>query len=263
MTPQAALRVLIVDDEPLARRGVVVRLESVSGIEIVGEASNGTEAIASIRSLKPDLVFLDIQMPDISGIDVLRSLDEEELPAIIFLTAYDEYALAAFEVQALDYLLKPIDELRFQRAIERARRLVGLNRHKDLYKQMQNLVELHDENKKDRFLQRLVIKSGRQVGFVSVDRIDWIEAAGDYVELHVAGKTHLLREALSNLELRLDPSRFVRVHRSAIVQVDRIAQVRARTNRDGFLTLRDGRSLRLSRNYSTRLKMNLQMLNAH
>jgi two-component system LytT family response regulator len=261
MAPDAPIRVLIVDDEPLARRGVAVRLEAQPGMEIVGEASSGGEAIESIRHLQPDLIFLDIQMPDLSGIDVLRALPPDAVAAIIFLTAYDEYALAAFEVQALDYLLKPIDEVRFERALARAREFVRMYRHKDLYQRFEKLIALHDERKTEPFIRRVPVKSGKQIGFVPVEHIDWIEAAGDYVELHVAGKTHLLREALSSLELRLDPARFVRVHRSAIVQLDRITHIRALTNRDGYLTLRDGRSLRLSRNYSTRVRLNLKSLN--
>ena len=233
------IRVLIVDDEPLARKGIALRLQEESDIEVVGMCSNGRQAIQRISELQPDLVFLDIQMPLMSGIELLRALPVETVPAIIFLTAYDEHALEAFEVQALDYLLKPIDDKRFVIAVERARRLIALKR--------QNPLQGREAAER---LKRFVIRNGKDLTFVETANVDWIEAAGDYAELHVGEKTHLIRESLNTLETMLERGDFLRIHRSSIVRLDRIVRVAALPNRDGYLTLRNGKSLRVSRSYS-------------
>ena len=250
------IKVLIVDDEPLARRGVALRLRDHPDMTVVGEATNGQEAIQSITSLQPDLVFLDVQMPGIGGLDVLRSLPPRSVPCIIFLTAYDEYALAAFEVQALDYLLKPIDGERFAASLDRARRVLTLERQELLHDRLQKLLDQHAE--RNGAVQQFAIRTGNHVAFIRTEQIDWIEALGDYAGLHVSGKRHLLRESLHSLETRLDRTRFLRIHRSAIVQLDRITRLDSSANRDCHLTLRDGRALRVSRTYSKALRDSLR-----
>lgn len=245
------ITVLIADDEPLARRGIALRLREHPDIEIVGMSADGRQAVQRITELAPDLVFLDIHMPVMSGIEVLRSLPAETLPVIIFLTAFDEHALAAFEVQALDYLLKPIDETRFSVAVERAKKMIALKRHSALSSGRSMALNPSGEAGP---LKRLTVRNGRNITFVDTDSIDWIEAAGDYAELHVGGKVCLIRESLTTLETLLDPADFLRVHRSVIVQVDRIVRITALANRDGYLTLRNGTSLRMSRSYSRSLR---------
>lgn len=263
MSAERPIKILIVDDEPLARRGVSLRLASEPGVEIAGECSDGTEALRLISDLAPDLIFLDIQMPQLSGIDVLRGLPPGSTPVVIFLTAYDEYALAAFEVQALDYLLKPIDDIRFRAALQRARHLIRLKQQNELHSRLQKLASLYEEQKGDAFIKRIAIRSGERVGFVHAGEINWIEAAGDYAELHTSGKTYLIRESLNSLESKLNPNQFRRIHRSAIVRLDRIARITALANRDGVLTLQDGTSLRFSRSYSKPLRASLRAHEIH
>ena len=242
-----SIRVLIVDDEPLARKGVELRLRTQSDVELVGMCTNGRQAVQRITELQPDLVFLDIQMPLMSGIEVLRSIPDEVQPAIIFLTAYDEHALEAFEVQALDYLLKPIDDRRFVAALERARKLIALKQQKLLY-----------ERTGSERLKRFTVRTGKELTFVDTVQIDWIEAAGDYAQLHVGERTYLIRESLNTLETMLEPEDFLRVHRSSIVRLDRIVRLEALSNRDGNLTLRGGTSHRVSRSYSKPLQAYLK-----
>jgi two-component system, LytTR family, response regulator len=252
------IRVLIVDDEPLARKGVALRLREQSDCEIVGMCSNGRQAIQRITELVPDLVFLDIQMPLMSGIEVLRSLPAEKTPTIIFLTAFDEHALTAFEVQALDYLLKPIDESRFFVALDRARRLVAMKQQSILYNQSNQSFDSASVAAHVEPIKRFTVRSGKELTFVETANIDWIEAAGDYAQLHVGQRTYLIRESLSTLETILDGIDFLRIHRSAIVQLDRIVRITALPNRDGYLMLHTGVCLRLSRSYSTRLRNSLK-----
>jgi two-component system LytT family response regulator len=249
------IKVLIVDDEPLARKGVALRLREEADMEIVGMCSNGKQAVQRIGELAPDLVFLDIQMPLMSGIEVLRALPAETLPTIIFLTAFDEHALAAFEVQALDYLLKPIDETRFFVALERARRLIGMKQQNAFYQEAGASLDAAGVAGP---AKRFAVRNGRDLAFVESANIDWIEAAGDYAQLHVGARTYLIRESLSALETVLDRKDFLRIHRSAIVQLDRIARITALPNRDGVLTLHSGISLRFSRSYSRRLRDSLR-----
>lgn len=247
-------RVLIVDDEELARRGVAIRLREHSDMVVVGECADGEEAIQSVSALNPDLIFLDIQMPGMSGIEMLRSLPEQSVaPVVIFLTAYDEYAVAAFEVRALDYLLKPVDDERFAFSLGRARRLLALEQQETLYVRMRGLLEMHSEDAGPGPAKRFAVRTGHQVSFVQSADIDWVESVGDYAGLHVGNKTHLLRESLNVLESRLDHERFLRIHRSTIVQLDRITRIDSLPNRDCVVTLRDGTSLRVSRTYSKSL----------
>jgi len=240
--------VVIVDDEPLARRGVRARLHSFEELEIAAECPDGESAVETIRKLSPDLVFLDVQMPGMTGFDVLKALDGTRLPVVIFLTAYDTYALRAFEVHALDYLLKPIDDERFKAAVGRALRQLSLETAESLESRLKSLL-LHQEA--GTFAERFAVKTGRRVVFVHTDEIDWIEAAGDYASLHVGRRTHLVRETLQNLEKRLDPTRFVRIHRSTIVATSRVHEMESLPNHEFRVRLADGTELRASRTYSS------------
>ena len=246
-------RVLIVDDEPLARRNVAIRLEAYPSMLLVGQASSGEEAIDCIAELKPDLVFLDVQMTGMTGIEVARSLRMEPIPLVIFLTAYDEYAVAAFEVHAIDYLLKPLDDERFSCAIERVNRRLLLEHRAAYNAWVRDFVHMQVEDRSGVPLTRFAVRVGSRLSFVSASQIDWIEASGDYAGLHVGVKTHLIRHSISWLEVKLDPQQFVRVHRSRIVQVDRISRIESLSNRDCELVLGDGTVLRVSRTYSKAL----------
>jgi len=244
------VRVLIVDDEPLARRGVSARLRKFPDVEIVGQCADGASAVESILSLAPDLVFLDIQMPEIDGFDVIRSLQTERLPAIIFLTAHDEHALRAFEVHAVDYLLKPLDDERFAVAVNRAREQLDTTRKAELVGEMLRSLD----QDRDCYAPRFVVRLGSRIQIVPVEDLGWIAAAGDYSELHTASATHLLRETMNTLENKLDPAKFVRIHRSRIVRLAEILELRSMENREYIVKLRDGSQHRSGRRYADRLK---------
>ncbi|HET9818643.1 MAG TPA: LytTR family DNA-binding domain-containing protein [Rhodanobacteraceae bacterium] len=245
------VRTLIVDDEPLARRGISRRLAAHSDFTIIGEADDGEVALAKMQADHPDLVFMDVKMPGASGLETLQDLPRGKRPLIVFLTAYDHFALEAFEVRALDYLLKPIDDDRFTEALARVREAVEARRlqpscgHEDA---------LHDRDSGTTGVSRLAVRTGHRIVLVDVRQIDWIEAMGDYAGLHVAGKVHLLREPLHRLVQRLDPKQFVRIHRSTIVRLACIADMRALSNRDTLLRLHDGTRLRVSRTYIDALR---------
>lgn len=240
------MRVVIVDDEELARRGIRSRLERDGDAEILAECRNGREAIDAIRRLSPDLVFLDVQMPGKDGFDVVAALEREAPPHVIFVTAHDRYAVKAFDVHAFDYLLKPIDDDRFATALARAREAVARSRDGDAARRLAAL--LRDVGRVE-YPERFVVRSGGRVVFVRAGEIDWVEAAGDYVSLHAGKRTWLLRETMTSTERKLDPDRFARIHRSTIVQVDRIAEMRPYHNGEYVVLLRDGTSLKLSRTY--------------
>jgi two-component system, LytTR family, response regulator len=246
------IRTVIVDDEPLARTRIRSLLEREPDIVIVGECADGRQAVNDLRQLEPDLVFLDVQMPALDGFGVLEALDNERLPAVIFVTAHDRYALRAFEVHALDYLLKPFDRERFQKALERVRN--QLERAETAASRQRLLALLEDVQAARKPLQRVVIKSEGRVFFVRVEDIDWIEAAGNYLRLHVGRETHLLRETMNGLEGRLDPAQFVRIHRSTMVQFDRIRELQPWFHGDYRVLLRDGTELTLSRGYRQKLQ---------
>ena len=233
-----SIRVLVVDDEPLARVGIAARLKEHDDMNLVGECENGEQAVKMMAAIKPDLVFLDIQMPGMSGLDVLRSTAKTVKPAVVFLTAHQQHALEAFEVEALDYLVKPINDKRFRSCLDRVREIITLRQRQS------------DSQSTGAFVTRFALRNGQQVTFVLADEIDWIEGLGDYVGLHVKSKTHLLRRTLSAMENQLDGSRFLRIHRSTILQIDRIARIEPLPNRDSIVTLRDGTSLRASRTYN-------------
>ncbi len=252
-TLEMAIRVLTVDDEPLARKRIRRLLEGEPDVELVGECGNGAEAISAIRTSAPDLVFLDVQMPELDGFGVLRRLDlSEGLPYVIFVTAYDEYALQAFEVHALDYVLKPFDRKRFRSALERARREIERDRAGNLNRRLLDLLD--DLSDGPKHLDRVLVKSGGRVFFVKADEIDWIEAAGNYVRLHAAGESHLVRDKMKGLEAKLDPKRFARIHRSSLVNLDRIKELEPWFHGDYKVLLKDGTRLTLSRTYREKLR---------
>jgi len=246
------LRVLIVDDEPLARERIRALLRDAPETEVVGECGDGRRAVAAIRRRKPDLVFLDVQMPELDGFEVLRALGPAEMPAVIFVTAYDRYALRAFEVHALDYLLKPFDRERFQRALARARSQLERDRHGAVEKRLLALLEDLQPGRKR--LERLVVKEGGRIFFLRADEIDWVEAQGNYARLHVGRETHLVRETMARLEAGLDPKHFARIHRSAIVNLERVREMRPDFHGDYAVVLRDGTRLTLSRNFREKFR---------
>ena len=245
--------VLIVDDEPLARRVIVQLLEQQNDFEVIGESCNGLEAVEFIRKHRPDLVFLDIQMPVMNGIEVVRALDVDTQPFIIFVTAFDQYVMRAFEVHAIDYLLKPVEEARFNASLNHARRILAAQSPSEYNQRIQALLNQNAEPRRDE-VRELAIQVGKQIRFVLIEDIDWIEAQGNYAEIHIGPDTHLIRESLNTLESRLESAAFLRVHRSAIVRINRIASVSSLPNRDCEVTLRNGASLRVSRTYSDHLR---------
>jgi two-component system, LytTR family, response regulator len=238
------LRVLIVDDEPLIRLGIRRALGAAPDIDVAGECGTGDEAIAAIESQAPDLVLLDVHMPGCSGLDVVHRVGADRMPAVVFVTAFDEYAVEAFEVNAVDYLLKPFDAERVCRAIERARKRLTLEREGALAERLQALLGAREERP-----DHLVVRSGERFELVPLDTIDWIEAADNYVRLHCGSKSHLLAETLTNLERRLDPRRFLRVHRSRMVNASRIVAAYAGIGGAYELELRGGGRLTTGRQY--------------
>jgi two-component system LytT family response regulator len=245
------IRTLIADDEPLARERLRALLTRHADIEIIGECSNGSDTIQAITEQRPDLVLLDVEMPRVDGFGVLEALDADSLPAVVFVSAHDQYAVRAFESHALDYILKPFDEARVDRALRRVRG--QLARSPDTRQIDPGLVSLIEELRGRRRSDRLVVKTGGRVVFLRTEDIDWVEASGNYVRLHVGGEAHLLRESMKNMERRLDPSTFVRIHRSAIVNVDRIRELEPWFHGEYIVILRDGTRLTSSRVFSDRL----------
>ena len=252
------IRVVIVDDEPFARERVRRLLAEEPDIEIVGEASDGAEAVQVIKEKAPDLIFLDVQMPGKNGFDALTEIAPEETPVVIFLTAYDSYAVLAFESAALDYILKPFDEERFQKAVNRAK--MQLRQHAQV-ESNQNEVKITESASETSeafdlgrdFLERVMIKKGGRVFFFKTADIEWIEAYGNYVQLHFEKATYLLRETMTNLETRLDPKKFVRVHRSGLVNFERIREMQPIYGGRAKLVLASGANLTVSRRYYQKL----------
>ena len=266
MTPAHTLRVLIVDDEILARQRIGDLLGREPGVQIVGTVDNGPAAVEAVRELEPDLVFLDVQMPGMTGFEVVSRVGPEEMPATIFVTAYDHYAVQAFEVAALDYLVKPFDDERFEQAFHRARRLIEL---REVRRMTQRLVDLLGEPalrggggvvgapRPSPYLERNAVESHGQVRVVPVERIDYVAASGPYAELHAGGETYLIRERMQSLEERLDPERFFRIHRSAIVQLDRIETLLRAAGGDYAVRLKGGTKLSVSRGRREELEQRL------
>lgn len=258
------IRVMLVDDEPLALRGLKLRLDEFPELEIVGECANGREAVKEIKAKSPDLVFLDIQMPGLDGFGVVRAMIGGPAPLFIFVTAYDKYAIDAFEANALDYIVKPVEEERLSDALHRAREAlknkVAANRESKLIEMLASLSDddrdrikelINDPawSEKQRYSERLSFKDGSKVVMLTADEIEWIDAAGDYMCIHAGGKTHIIRETMKALQQRLDPARFQRVHRSAIVNIDKVKELHPHSNGEYFLILENGSELKLSRSY--------------
>ena len=267
---QQILKTLIVDDESLARRGLLLRLKNIADIEIVGEARNGREALNLISEKQPDLVFLDIQMPGISGFEVVQQLDIDTMPVILFLTAYDEYAVRAFEVNALDYILKPIDEERLHQVLDKVRANLNQKRalkHKQLLLKLvsdisgetiSSFEELEEKDVSDLVQKepsRLAIRDGGRTTWVNQDDIEWIDAAGDYMCVQALGVTYIMRKTMKALEKVLDGNILQRIHRSTIVNVSQVKEMESHINGEYFLTLESGHRVKLSRTYKDKLKL--------
>lgn len=244
------IKTLIVDDEPLARERIKRFLRDETDIETIGECSNGAQAVSVIKREKPDLVFLDIQMPEKTGFEVIKSLDAKSVPTIIFVTAYDQYALKAFDVHALDYLLKPFNRDRLHRAVAHAREHIENKRRGNFDERLVSLIA--DLKAEKKFLERLVVKSVGRVFFLRTDEIDWIEAAGNYLKLHAGSESHLIRETMNGIESKLNPDKFLRIHRSTVVNIDSIKELHPMFSGDYAVILRNGTEITLSRNYRDR-----------
>lgn len=271
------IRTLVIDDEPAARRGVTMLLERDPDIVVVGEAVSGKDAVRKILAERPDLVFLDVQMPELNGFKVIEAVAAQHMPAVIFVTAYDQHALQAFEVNAVDYLLKPFEDDRFWAAVRRAKAEIVRRQTDALSNKLSHLLSYLQTNGapgKDGSAapapapapaapapaadaitrERILLKSGGEIYFLKAEEIDWIEAEGDYMKFHAGGRVHLLRETMGNLEERLDAKRFIRIHRSTIVNIDRVKKLSPSFAGEYAVILHDGTKLRLSRGYHERLQ---------
>ncbi len=236
------IRTLIVDDEPLPRERIRTLLRDHRNIEVIGECGDGREAVKTILSERPDLIFLDVQMPELDGFEVIESIGNDFLPAVIFVTAFDKYAIRAFDVSAMDYLLKPISPERFNRALERfaERRRPG-----------------------SPYPTRFIARTGSKLLFIRVSDVDWIDGADNYVRLHVGGREHFVRDTLKSIERQLDPTIFVRVHRSTIVNLERLDTMKTHDHGEYVLTMKDGAKLTTSRTYSDRFRALLRNHSFH
>lgn len=250
------IKTLVVDDEPLARERLAGLLASQPDIEIVAQCRDGEEAVTAVIDHAPDLVFLDVQMPQMNGFEVIEAVGGDRMPPVIFVTAYDQHALRAFEVRALDYLLKPFDRERFNEALQRARRQIERAETGDLGRRLLALVK--DLRRDQPRAERLVVKSGGRLFFLRTDEIDWVEAAGNYVRVHVGTTSHLMRETMTAIEGRLDPEKFFRIHRCRIVNMERIQELQPWLNGEYAVLLRTGTRLTLSRGYREKLQDRLR-----
>jgi len=248
----AALRALIVDDEPLARRHIRTLLSADADVEIVGECGNGLDAITTIQNETPDLVFLDVQMPELDGFGVVQALDPQHMPVLIFITAHDEYALNAFRVHALDYLLKPVDRARFHETLVRAKALVHNGRGREESDQLLALLERLAARQQQ--VERLAVKVQGRILFLKVQEIDWIEAVDNHVRIHIGTQVHLVRDTMTRLEARLPAAKFLRIHRSTIVNTGRIKELQPWFQGDYVVILADGTQLTSSRSYRANLQ---------
>jgi two-component system LytT family response regulator len=250
------IRAVIADDEPLARRGIRQMLTPHGDIEVVAEARNGRETVRALRKLKPDLVFLDVQMPALDGLAVIKEIGAERMPPVIFVTAYDEFAVRAFDAHALDYLVKPLEEVRFARALERIRERLQSARAVDLSRKLAALLASRE---RERAKQRILVPTSTGDLVFDADEIDWIEADDYYAAIHARQGRHLIRESLSSLEKRLDRTRFVRAHRSAIVNINRVSELRSEHG-GTLLVLRNGVRVSVSRRRRARVTRLLRRL---
>jgi two-component system, LytTR family, response regulator len=246
------VRVVIADDEPLARQRLLMLLALEEWVEVVADCADGPSAVAAIESLRPDLVFLDVEMPGASGFELIEAIGADRMPFVIFVTAFDNYALRAFEVHALDYLLKPFDRDRFHEALVRARDQIDRRSTGELERRLLQLV--HGLKPASRTLERFVVKASGRVFFVRASEIEWIDAAGNYVKLHVGAETHLFRETMNAVEAKLDPDLFFRIHRSHIVNIERVRELQPWFNGEYVVCLKSGARLTLSRNYREKLQ---------
>ncbi len=276
MNMQKKLRTLLVDDEALSRRGLELRLSLAADVEIIGHCTNGREALDAIRDQRPDLVFLDIQMPGLSGFDVLAELQPHELPMIVFVTAYDRFAVQAFEARAIDYVLKPVDDVRLAATLNHVRELTEQraavaerNQLVNLLAELRGSGEIGTDDSGDpmdaspQTPNWLPIRNGRETVRVPVQSIEWVDAAGDYLCIHADGHTHILRATMREMENLLDPRLFQRVHRSTIVNLTRVKSLRAHMNGEYFLRLEGGQELKLSRTYRDKVEYFLKRPRAH
>lgn len=269
---KSPLKAFIVDDEPLARKGLALRLEPFKQVQLIGESGNSRDALEQIVALKPDVVFVDIQMPGLNGFELLRELQQrlDNLPAVVFVTAFDQYAIRAFEVRALDYLLKPVDEQRLAETLERVQHELEPNSYQQTQQKLVNLVSEvtgqqgdaileqlasgADISELNRYPEHIAIKDSGEITRVPVNNIEWVDAAGDYMCIHAAGETFILRRTMKELEQELNPNRFQRVHRSAIVNIDQVEKLCTRHNGEYHLVLKNGQNLKVSRSYKDRIK---------
>ena len=266
-TPASAtnsFRVLLIDDEPTARRGLRLLLQNAADFDIAGEAGDVSSAVKLVHKTTPDLIFLDVQMPGGDGFDVLRQLGPAERPLVVFVTAYNQHALEAFEVHAVDYLLKPFEDSRFKETLQRIREALRSRQTAALNAKVDHLIaQLAAGGSTDAdggFNDRILVKSSGEIFFLKPGEIDWIEAEGDYMKFHVGGKSHLMRETMAKLEARLDPKRFVRIHRSTIVNLDRVRKLSPSFVGEYAVVLQDGTKLKLSRGYQDKLQNHLKSL---
>ena len=251
------IRAVIVDDEELARRRIRTLLKTEPDVEVVAECADGQKAVEAICSHKPDLLFLDVQMPEVDGFSVLEAIHEAERPAIIFVTAYDRYALRAFETHALDYLLKPFNRARFQKSLQRARREIERQKRDQVDQRVAAL--LKEVQSQSKYLERLVIRSAGRVTFLRADDVHWFEACANYVRLHVGKESHLIRERINVLESQLDPGKFVRIHRSSIVKISQIKELQSSFDGEHVVVLEDGSRLAMSRSYHQHFRQVLKV----
>jgi two-component system LytT family response regulator len=262
MAMENKIRVLIVDDEPLARRGIWQLLETEKDFEIVGEAANGSEAVSAVHKLAPDLVFLDIQMPLLDGFSLVEKIGTGNLSEIVFVTAYDEHAIRAFEINALDYLLKPIDPERFAKTLNRVRERIKDVQTKEVDRRLSTLLESLESVKSNAeqptYLERIAVKKVEHITFVDVNEIDWISSEGNYVQLHTKSKTHLLRETMDGIERKLNPQKFLRLRRSTIVRIEQIKELHPLFNGEFIVILKDHTELSSSRRYRQNLNQLLK-----
>ncbi len=251
------IQVIIADDEPLARRQIVNALKEFEDIQVCAECTNGIETVQAIVDHKPDVVFLDIHMPEMDGMEVINTIGTDQMPFIIFVTAYNQYAIDAFEKHAFDYLLKPFSPKRFRDAVNRVLQFVEQQKDKPSSEQLVDVLRQIEPEKKT--VKRLAIRSTSRIYFLQVNEIDWIESAGNYVDIHTGDQTHLIRETMANMEAKLNPEQFIRVHRTAIVNLDRVVDIQP----DGYdfvVRLKNGKTMGMSRRYKDKLNDLIQEL---